>query len=39
MPMSPAFMVAVHRVADGLDLLLGFIGAAIILRGGEPASQ
>lgn len=39
MPLSSAFMVAVHRVADGLDLLLGFIGAAIVLRSGEPASQ
>ena len=39
MPLSSAFMVAVHRVADGLDLLLGFIGAAIVLRSGEPPPQ
>ena len=38
-PLSPAFMATVHRVADGLDLLFGFIGAAIVLRSGEPASQ
>jgi len=39
MLLSPPIMVAVHRVAGGLDLLLGFIGAAIVLRSGEPASQ
>jgi hypothetical protein len=32
-----SLVVVVNRVADGIGLLLGFIGAVIILRGGEPA--
>jgi len=39
---APALSAAVavgHRVADGLGLLFGFIGAAVIFRGGEPASS
>ena len=31
----PPWVIAAHQIADGVALLLGFLGAAIILRGGR----
>jgi hypothetical protein len=34
-----AWLAVVHQVADGLGLLLGFLGAIVILRAREPVSS
>jgi len=34
-----AWLAVVHQVADGLGLLLGFLGAIVMLRGREPVSS